>query len=214
MKLPLFHSSSQGKLRSNNQKWETASGFWCPASAARIPKRKILDLSWPPGCVFTLPASCRRACLWVVRHWWLLQLQNHSPSRASHPCSVWVCRRLQFAWAPRVTQQVWLCHLNLHSLAEEQRLSNEWQLPPGTERGCWPLATGPATLLAWDLLTGLWGNSSYMWTIFYVHQRENRIIWLQMHRNSQMSESSQSSVPPSILLTLSCSISDIQFPIT
>lgn len=31
-----------------------------------------------------------------------------------------------------------------------------------------------ATLLVWDLLTGLWGNSSYMWTIFYVHQRENK----------------------------------------
>lgn len=66
------------------------------------------------------------------------------------------------------------CHFNLHSLPEEQQLSNEWQLPPGIEKGGWPLVTGPATLLVWDLLTGLWGNSSYMWNTFYLHQRENK----------------------------------------
>lgn len=46
---------------------------------------------------------------------------------------------------------VFICILSLKSNAP-----NGWQLPPGTEKGCWPLAAGPATLLVLDLLTGLW----------------------------------------------------------
>lgn len=84
--------------------------------------------------------------------------KGHTAGLAAPCVSVAVSQRATF-----------ICTLSL-----KRQLSNEWQLSPGTEKGCWPLATGPATLLGWELLTGLWGNSSYMWTIFYVHQRENK----------------------------------------
>lgn len=63
-------------------------------------------------------------------------------------------------------------HLNLHSLFKEQLVLNG-KVPQGSEKIYWPLATGLFYLLVWDLLAHLWENSSYMWTIFYIHQREN-----------------------------------------
>lgn len=141
------------------------------------------------------PASCECA-----RDCNLHELQG---SRSRSVCATRVCRCFL------------VCHFNLHSLPKEPRLSNEWAAAPRNWEGLltisdWsslPPSVGPITRPV---------KKQQLHVNHFLHPSKGkpRIIWLQMHRNSQMSESSQSSVLPSVLLILSCSISDIQFPIT